>query len=39
MFITVEDGRANGLTDTFSGTGFIVHPAGYVLTCNHVIPC
>jgi hypothetical protein len=38
VFITVKAQRAHGLTDTFTGTGFIVHPSGYVLTCNHVIP-
>jgi S1-C subfamily serine protease len=36
--ITVKRTRENGLADTFTGTGFIVGPAGYVLTCNHVIP-
>jgi S1-C subfamily serine protease len=38
VFITVKGGRENGVVDTFTGTGFIVHPGGYVLTCNHVIP-
>jgi S1-C subfamily serine protease len=38
VFITVKAQRANGLIDTFTGSGFIVHPAGYVLTCNHVVP-
>ncbi len=38
VFITAEAWRQNGLKDTFTGTGFIVDPAGYVLTCNHVIP-
>jgi S1-C subfamily serine protease len=38
VFITVKAKRGNGLEDTFAGTGFIVHPDGYVLTCNHVIP-
>jgi hypothetical protein len=38
VFITVKAQRANGLIDTFTGTGFLVHPAGYVLTCNHLIP-
>jgi S1-C subfamily serine protease len=38
VFISVKAKRANGVEDTFTGTGFIVDPAGYVLTCNHVIP-
>jgi hypothetical protein len=38
VFITVKIRYENGLEDTFTGTGFIVHPEGYVLTCNHVIP-
>jgi S1-C subfamily serine protease len=38
VFIEVTAKRANGLEDKFTGTGFIVHPDGYVLTCNHVIP-
>jgi hypothetical protein len=36
VFISVT-ARANGNEDYFAGTGFIVHPAGYVLTCYHVI--
>jgi serine protease Do len=38
VFIAVTARRANHADDHFTGTGFIVHPAGYVLTCNHVIP-
>jgi hypothetical protein len=38
VFITAEGTYANGVTDIFNGTGFIVDRAGYVLTCNHVIP-
>jgi S1-C subfamily serine protease len=37
VFITVEGTNANGTKDTSNGTGFIVDPGGYVLTCNHVI--
>jgi S1-C subfamily serine protease len=38
VFISVRAQRSNGLIDAFAGTGFIVHPAGYVVTCNHVVP-
>jgi S1-C subfamily serine protease len=38
VFIQVEAKRANGLKELLTGTGFIVHPDGYVLTCSHVIP-
>lgn len=38
VFIAVKATFPNGLTDTFTGSGVIVHPEGYVLTCDHVLP-
>ncbi len=38
VFISVKATRPNGLVDVFTGTGLIVHPDGYVLTCSHVVP-
>jgi hypothetical protein len=37
VFITVTARYANDVVDQRAGTGFIVHPDGYVLTCYHVI--
>jgi len=38
VFITGNVKHKNGDVAPFAGTGFIVSPAGHVLTCNHVIP-
>lgn len=38
VFVSVKTHTANGLEGRFTGTGFIVSPDGYVITCDHVIP-
>jgi len=38
VFISVKLQRENGAPETTTGTGFIVDPAGWVITCNHLIP-
>src|ERR1700682_6107207 len=38
LLISVRATLANGLEERKTGTGVIVHPAGYVLTCSHLIP-
>jgi serine protease Do len=38
VFIDTKARYENNLEDAISGTGFIIHPSGYLLTCNHVVP-
>jgi hypothetical protein len=38
VFIVVKTRYPNGLEDPQTGTGFIVHPDGYLITCSHVVP-
>jgi hypothetical protein len=38
VFISGKVTHKNGQVAEFAGTGFIVSPAGYLLTCNHVVP-
>jgi S1-C subfamily serine protease len=38
VFVSVKLQRENGATETTTGTGFIVDPEGWVMTCNHLIP-
>src|ERR1700720_3599040 len=38
VFISGNGKHKNGIVERFAGTGFIVGPAGYVLTCYHLVP-
>lgn len=38
VFIDVHVKHKNGLEEAIGGTGFIVQPEGYVLSCDHVVP-
>lgn len=38
VFIKATRQNANGTSDVYTGTGFIVASEGYVLTCSHLIP-
>jgi len=38
VFLSVSKELDSGALDETTGTGFLVHPDGYVLTCAHVVP-
>lgn len=40
MLLCIPLGRCSETrADYVTGTGFVVHPDGWIVTCNHVIEC